>query len=308
MGTMEQLSFRAKIGLIANSGQLITEPRYYQVAPEGVSFHTTRMLNPGGGLEGIGEMERSAWRGVGELATARVDSIAYCCTVSGALRGYAEDQRFCEQVESQTGIAATSTMLAAAQALQHLGVRQVAVATPYTEGHHDAERAYLEAAGIHPLVIRGMGLDGGEQYSQVPPREIYDFCLEVWDERADALFISCMNFDGLAVAEALETHIGKPVVTSHTATLWRALRLAGIDDPVPGCGSLLSGERIARVRFVAEPHSAPGLLECGPLNAPGVSCKPPPRPSSAATLSPSATATFCGYGWGAWGGSPPTGR
>ena len=45
-----------------------------------------------------------------------------------------------------------------------------------------------------------------------------------WDDTADALFISCMNLDGIAAAQALEERIGKPVITSHTATLWRALR------------------------------------------------------------------------------------
>jgi maleate cis-trans isomerase len=30
------------------------------------------------------------------------------------------------------------------------------------------------------------------------------------------------------------------VVTSTTATLWHALRLAGVNDPVPGYGALLA--------------------------------------------------------------------
>ena len=244
MQAMEQMTWRAKVGLITTSGQLITEPRYYQVAPEGVSFHTTRMLNPpGGGLEALIEMEKESWRGVGELATARVDSIAYCCTVSGALRGMEEDKKFCAEVEDRHGIPTTSTMLAAVEALQHLGAERVAVATPYTEGHHEAERAYLREAGIEPVVIRGMGLTGGEQYSAVSPQEIFDFSVESWDDSADALFISCMNLDGIAAAQALEERLGKPVITSHTATLWRALALAGVEDPVHGCGQLLEEER-----------------------------------------------------------------
>ncbi len=88
-----------------------------------------------------------------------------------------------------------------------------------------------------------MGLTGGEQYSAVSPQEIFDFSVESWDDSADALFISCMNLDGIAAAQALEERLGKPVITSHTATLWRALALAGVEDPVHGCGQLLEGER-----------------------------------------------------------------
>ena len=241
---MDPLAWRAKIGLITTSGQLVTEPRYNQLAPVGVSFHATRLLNSGG-IDGIREMELTAWRGVGELASARVDSIAYCCTASGALRGLAGDRAFCGEVFDRYGIPATSTMLAAAQALRHAGAARVVVATPYTEDHHEPERAYLEDAGVEVVAISGMGLEGGEQYSRVPPRDIYDFCLETWDASADALFVSCMNFDALAVIEALEERLGKPVVTSHSATLWRALALAGVDDPIAGCGGLLGERRLA---------------------------------------------------------------
>jgi maleate isomerase len=39
---------------------------------------------------------------------------------------------------------------------------------------------------------------------------------------------------------ALEQAIGKPVITSTQATLWHALRLAGVEDRVTGYGRLLS--------------------------------------------------------------------
>ena len=41
------------------------------------------------------------------------------------------------------------------------------------------------------------------------------------------------------VIAALEQALGKPVITSTQATLWHALRLAGIKDGVPGFGRLL---------------------------------------------------------------------
>jgi maleate isomerase len=251
---MDGLVWRAKIGLITTGGQLITEPRYYGMAPPGVAFYTTRMLNPGTGPESLVEMERNAPRAVEELASARVDAIAYCCTVSGALRGLQGDRAFCQDVEAKWGIPTTSTMLAAVEALQHLGIRQVVVTSPYREEHHESERAYLEEAGIHPLRMRGMGLNSGREYSAVPPQEIYRFSLEAWDDRADGLFISCMNFDGLAAAQALEERIHKPVITSHTATLWRALTLAGIEDPIPGYGRLLATRRpAARLATASRP-------------------------------------------------------
>ena len=241
---LEQLQWRARIGLITTSGQLISEPRFNQLAPPGVTFHTTRMLNRGGGLQALIEMEKNALRGVEELSTARIHSLAYCCTVSGALRGIKGDREFCRKLEKDWGIPTTSTMLAAVEAMQFLGMQKIVVTSPYEDDHHDSERQYLAEAGIEAIAMHGMGLKSGKEFSSVPPQEIYRFSLQAWDDNADGLFISCMNFDAIAAAEDLEDAIGKPVITSHTVTLWRALALAGVNDPVPGVGRLLRESRV----------------------------------------------------------------
>ena len=243
---MEPLSWRTRIGLITTSGQVITEPRYYELAPEGVTFHTSRMLHSGG-MQGLIEMEKNAPRAVEELATADVDAIAYCCTVSGALRGIEGDRDFCVDVEERTGIPATSTMLACVEALQHFNAKRIVLASPYVDSHNEHEAEYMRQANIEPVVMRGMGLTSGKLYSRVTPDEIRSFCLDAWQDayrlRPDAMLISCMNYDAIAVAENIEQIIGKPVVTSHTATLWRALTLAGVPDPIGGTGRLLAEPR-----------------------------------------------------------------
>ena len=57
---------------------------------------------------------------------------------------------------------------------------------------------------------------------------------------ADALVISCLNTRSHTVITALEQAFGKPVITSTQATLWHALRLAGIQDPIPGIGRIFA--------------------------------------------------------------------
>jgi maleate isomerase len=51
--------------------------------------------------------------------------------------------------------------------------------------------------------------------------------------------ISGTGLPTLGIIERLERELGKPVVTSQQASLWRALRLARIADPVTGFGRLL---------------------------------------------------------------------
>ena len=57
---------------------------------------------------------------------------------------------------------------------------------------------------------------------------------------AEALLISGTGLPTVGIVERLEKDLGKPVVTSQTATLWFALRALGIKDPVRGYGRLLA--------------------------------------------------------------------
>jgi len=45
------------------------------------------------------------------------------------------------------------------------------------------------------------------------------------------------------VLQSLEDEIGKPVLSSASAMMWNALRIAKVRDFVPGFGTLLSTER-----------------------------------------------------------------
>lgn len=138
---MDQLQWKAKIGLVVVSSSTVCEGRYPRVLPREVGFFTSRMLLSGGGLQGLEAME--------ELASVPVDVIAYCCTVSGALRGVEGDRAFCRDMAQRWGIPVTSTMLAATEAMQHLGMRQVVVTSPYPDSHHEADGGGVRQGGRH---------------------------------------------------------------------------------------------------------------------------------------------------------------
>ena len=51
--------------------------------------------------------------------------------------------------------------------------------------------------------------------------------------------MSCGALRTLDVVDALERRLGKPVVCSNQAMVWDCLRLAGVEDRIPGYGALL---------------------------------------------------------------------
>jgi maleate isomerase len=56
---------------------------------------------------------------------------------------------------------------------------------------------------------------------------------------AEAVLISGTGLPTAGIIERLERDLGKPVLSRQQASLWRALRLAGITDAVAGFGRLL---------------------------------------------------------------------
>ncbi|MBV8938085.1 MAG: hypothetical protein JO095_20090 [Alphaproteobacteria bacterium] len=59
-------------------------------------------------------------------------------------------------------------------------------------------------------------------------------------EDAEAVFLSGTGMPTLPVLELLEQDLGKPVISSASAMMWQALRLAGVRQLIPGYGRLLT--------------------------------------------------------------------
>ncbi len=200
----------------------------------------SRTFITGTAVEDIIAMEKDKERAVKELASTKPDCIVDCCTASGIVRGLKEDQAFTGEVEKKTAIRTTSTLQLILQALRTLGITRLVMTSPYPEAMDRLEGSFFQENGFGIVKTRGLNLREATQLAQVPPDEIYRFCLETWDERANGLLISCMNFNPMPVIQRLEEALKVPVVTSNTVTLWGILRLLGVTEPIQGYGRLLS--------------------------------------------------------------------
>jgi len=232
--------WKGKVGLILPSVNTITEPTFYALAPQGVSFHASRTFITGTSVQDVLAMDKEKSRAVRELATTRPNCIADGCTASGVVRGLEADKAFCAEVEKETGILTTSTLQSIVEALRLLNIDRLIITSPYPEEMDNLEKAFFKKSGFSVINTRGLGIKSGSQLAEVPPEEIYRLCVESWDSQANGLLISCMNFNPMPIVQALELALGAPVVTSNTATLWKVLRTLGLSEPVRGYGSLLS--------------------------------------------------------------------
>lgn len=224
---------RAKIGLLVPSANTWIEPDCHRIAPADVTIHAARI---GVGLEGMADASVAASR---QLAAAEVTVIAFGCTVGSFMEGADYDLAVAARIEAACGIPVITTSTAALQALRSLGVRNVAVATPYEAGRNQLLRRFLTENGLAVMSLHSLGITEIGDIAKVPAATVYELGREADRGEADGIFLSCTNFRATEIAECLEADLGKPVVTSNQATAWAALRRCGVHDQIRGFGRLL---------------------------------------------------------------------
>jgi arylmalonate decarboxylase len=234
--------YRAKIGIITPGVNTNIEPECYRMAPKGVSFHTSRLLLLGKATEeSYHRMERDTERAAEELATAELDVVAWACT-SGSV--VLPPRQIEEKIARITNCPAITTITAVVEALKALGVKRVALGTPYVSFINETEIAFLEEAGFEVVSMYGLELGENQEerrgIGRVPPQSLHRFARHIDTPKAEAIFISCTNVAGVEEIAQIEAERGKPMITSNLATFWHCLRLAGINDKIQGFGRLLA--------------------------------------------------------------------
>lgn len=230
-----------RLGVIVPSVNTVVEEWYPQIVPDGVSIHFARMLiGAGTSPERIIEMDREdGMRAVQQLASCRPHAIAYGCTASSVIQGHPFYERMRREIRHVTGAAATTATDSIFAACRVLGIKRVTAISPYTEAVDAAEHRFFAEGGVDTVAHACLGITDGFGLAEPNAEAILDLALGAWDPQSDGLVAACLNFRSHLVIDALEARIGKPVVSSTQAILWRLLRLAGVRTPIPGYGRLL---------------------------------------------------------------------
>ena len=240
--TSSVYGWRAKIGVIVPPTNTINEAEWNSVKPEGVTIHAARMVLHEDTTSEAGKaaLHRDLSGAVKSLAPSGVAAIAYGCTAGSMISPrHALGQR----MSDEAGLPCVTTAAAIVDALEAMNISRVSVATPYDKRLNDHEVGFLSEQGIEVLEIEGLGLgaNGPSDYPQihrVPSARIVELAKSVDKPEAQALLISCTDFPTFNIIAQLEDQLGKPVITSNQATLWAAMRAAGLDDHLDNLGQL----------------------------------------------------------------------
>jgi maleate isomerase len=238
--------WRARIGVLLPPGNPTVEPELYGMAPAGVSLHFARLeappaSGPAGGAVGMEERTQAYREGIAGPATALGDVrpavVVLAHTASSYALGFGNEQPLIDRISSRAGAPALLAAHAVLAALQHLGVTRLALGTPYPESISRQGKAYWEAAGFQIAGYHRL-TDVADIYAESEERA-YLLARQADAPDAQAVLLSGTGLPTVGVLETLERDLGKPVISSNQACLWRALRLAGVREVIPGFGRLL---------------------------------------------------------------------
>jgi len=237
--TKVMIGWRARFGVILPSVNTTTESEFYRCLPEGVTAHFTRMEFKETTPEYFERMIDDVPAGARMLSHAGVDALMFACTSGSLYGGLGYDEKIISKIKEQSKVPASTTSTGVIEAFNALGVKKVAVATPYERWVDELEKNFLEGNGFRVVNIEGLGLRGFD-VCEVHPETLYRFAKAQDRKEADALFLSCMGLRTIEVLSRLERDLGKPVLSSNQVTLWTLFRLCGIPGSEIRCdfGSL----------------------------------------------------------------------
>lgn len=224
----------ARVGLIVPSVNVIIEDDLRRWMPADVGCHVTRVHLNRSSEEALLRVAEEAPDAATRLSHAGVAAIALACTGAAMMGGHGSSG-IQERIAQAAGVPATTTTAAVLDAFRALGVRRIALCSPFEDWFNRKEAGFFEQYGIHVAGMAGLGICDPRDCAAIAPEELVRLGRQIDADDVEAVFLSCANVRGFDAVDALEEALGKPVVTSNQAVLWALLRLAGsLSRPVGG--------------------------------------------------------------------------
>jgi maleate isomerase len=236
------IGHRAKIGLIvlAVDQTLEYEWRRMLTPLDGVAFYESRIPFPTAVTpETLAALEADIAGGAQVIRPdTEMDVFAFGCTSGAMVIG---DDKVAAKIRSvRPSVPCTNPMAAAIAAFKALGARRIALLTPYVDTLNRMMRDYIEDRGIEVPVMGSYNEPDDTKVARISAETVRAGMLDLGRHpKVDAVFMSCTSIRVAELVEGLEAELGKPVTASNHAMAWHALRLAKVDDAVPGYGRLM---------------------------------------------------------------------
>ena len=242
----DSLGWRQKFAVLIPSTNTSVQPEFDDMRPPGVTNHISRIRIPNIPLHTDADFEHL----IALIAAAQdeaVDSAMSCepdrlvlgISAETFWDGLGASRKLKAELHERTGLPVSMGSEACDAAFQALGMKKIAVVTPYQPvGDRNVVR-FFEEAGFEVRRIKGLRCESPVKIAHVSEAQLRDALTELDGDDIDGLVQVGTNLAMARLAGQAEVWLRKPVVAINTAIYWHALRGAGITDRKSGFGSPL---------------------------------------------------------------------
>jgi maleate isomerase len=259
MTQKDNWGWQARIGMFIVGSEAVPEAEWWAMMPPHVSVHAARVTARAPWAawredrSGV-DLAEDVVRGARQFATMQLNAVVIGHSSSSIMGGSGWDEAVIDSLSEILGpnVAVTTNGLDCAAGLAASGVKRPFIVFPAWFGEKTV------AAGLHYFTERGLApaghlrFDPGRNWRDVAPSDMYPQGLGFAQEieplynqirttcptDADGVLIAGTGFRCVAIIDALERDLKRPVVTANQVSLWRCLRMAGIHAHIEHYGSL----------------------------------------------------------------------
>lgn len=196
-------------------------------------------------LEAVEKALGNYWNCVEALVREKAQVIVLGGAPVSAALGRQRVIELLRQTTAKTGIPTDAPLEALIAAMNHLGLKKLAIGSRWADKVNDGLVRYLAEGGIEVVGVTKRNQWGAES-AAMSLEEGLTMALEVGREaarmfpEAQAISVPGGAAMSLHVVPALEEEFGKPAFTNLTTEVWHDLVRPGIIAPVQGWGRLLA--------------------------------------------------------------------
>src|SRR5260370_41642484 len=131
--------------------------------------------------------------------------------------------------------------MAIGEAMNALGVRRIAIVSPYSEPVNASAKRYYETKyGLEVVALEGFAATDSYAIGQLGPENARDAFARIDRTEIEAFVVPGGNFPTMASIAGWEREFNKPVVTTHQAALWAVRTRLRSPPRLPGLGRLVA--------------------------------------------------------------------
>ena len=230
-----------RIGVVVPAGNKIHEEEFWLLKAPDVTFQFDSFALPPASADDYCDQLSAFMSGpLGRLKSWGAAAVLIGCTSASMRCACNKLQEWEAMFDGPVVTAAES----AAQAFRALGLKNLAVATPYSDGGNATAESFVTGLGLDVGSIGGLDFDTSadrwtRETNLMSASEVARFALSLNSCEADGFFLPCTGLRSVEAISLLERATGKPVVSSVQAGYWAALNRLGRTDPKAGFGKLL---------------------------------------------------------------------